>query len=62
MSELTIFCLEGLLVPCFAATDQRIGLNVQFFFQSLRVFCSSIYIESALNSSEECDEFADFLF
>ena len=62
MSELTISCLEGLLVPSFAAADQRIGLNGQFFFQSLRVFCSSIYIESALNSSEECDEFADFLF
>ena len=31
MSELTISYLEGLLVPCFAAADQGIGLNAQFF-------------------------------
>ena len=62
MSELTISCLEGLLVPCFAAAHQGIGLNAQFFVRARVVFFSSIYIVSALNSSEECDEFADFLF
>lgn len=49
-------------MPCFAAADQGIGLNPQFFVRANVFFCSSIYIESALNSSEECDEFADFLF
>ena len=34
MSELTISCLEGLLVRCFAAADQGIGLNPQFFVRA----------------------------
>ena len=39
MSKLTIYCLEGLLVPCFAAADQGIGFNDQIcFFQNQPVF------------------------
>lgn len=34
MSELTISCLQGLLMPCFAAADQGIGLNPQFFVRA----------------------------
>ena len=32
MSKLTIYCLEELLVPCFAAADREIGFNDQIFF------------------------------
>ena len=39
MSKLTIYSLEGLLVPCFAAADQGIGFNDPiFFFQNQPVF------------------------
>ena len=32
------------------------------FLSTSMFFCSSIYIETALNSREECNEFADLLF
>ena len=38
MSKLTIYCLEGLLVSCFAAADQGIGFNDQFFFFRTSLF------------------------
>ena len=46
----------------FCSSWSRDRVKPSIFCQSQRVFCSSIYIESALNSSEECDEFADSLF
>ena len=49
MRKHTISCLKGLFVPCLAA-DQGIGFNARS------------YIEPALNSREECNDFLELLF
>ena len=62
MSELTISCLEGLLVPCFAAADQGIGLNAQFFVRASVFFIARFTLSQPSTPARNATNLRTFCF
>ena len=64
-------CRSTYIKPVLTSSEYNVFADICFFgiylclsgdFVNQHAFCSSIYIETALNSREECIEFADLLF